>query len=397
MPPSLWLYLASRFCAATAMTMLRTAVLWHVFSLSHSPFQMGLVGLVQFSAALLFMMLGGAVADTFDRRRILMLAQFPPIAAGTLLYLATDRGFVSLPLIFGAVFFIAAAGAFDSPARAAFLPGLVGKEAFPRAVVFASTTMTLAFVTGPALQGVLIAQAGVRTVYALYGGLIALALVFLSFLHPVEPAAAGGAMSVRAIREGVGFVRRSPVVLGCMTLDMLAVIFGGASTLLPIYAYEILGKGPQGYGVLAASLELGSLLMGLFMITRPPVRRAGRALLLAVGVYGVATIAFGLSRAFPLSVATYMIAGMADQMSVIMRSTAIQLSTPDEIRGRVSAVNMLFIQASNQLGGAESGFVAALTNATFSVVSGGVGCLVVLAIVAARIPELRSYRTPSRV
>jgi hypothetical protein len=178
---------------------------------------------------------------------------------------------------------------------------------------------------------------------------------------------------------------------------MLAVIFGGAGTLLPIYAYDILGKGPREYGVLAASLEMGALLMSLFMLTRPPVVRAGRALLIAVGVYGAATIAFGLSRWFPLSVALYMMVGMADNVSVIMRSTAIQLSTPDELRGRVSAVNMLFIVSSNRLGGAESGFVAALTNATFSVVSGGVGCLVVLAVVAARIPELRHYRTPARV
>src|SRR5215469_1605721 len=378
------------------MTMLQTAAVWHVFVLSHSAFQMGLLGLVQFVPALLLMMLGGAVADTFDRRSVVMLAQIPPLAAGAVLYFATVRGFVSVPLIFAAMSVIAAAGAFDGPARMAFLPGLVGREAFPRAVVFATTTMALAFVTGPGVQGLLIALSGLHAVYALYGGLIGLALVFLSFLHPVAPAAAGGAMSVEAVRESLGFVRRSPVILGCMTLDMLAVIFGGAGTLLPIYAKDILGKGPRGYGLLAASLEMGALLMALFMLTRPPVLRAGRALLIAVGVYGAATIAFGLSRTFPLSVAPYMIVGMADSVSVVMRSTAIQLSTPDELRGRVSAVNMLFIGASNRLGGAESGFVAALTNATFSVVSGGVGCLVVLAIVAARIPELRRYRIPSR-
>jgi len=396
LPPSLWLYLGSRFCAATAVRMLQTAVLWHVFALSHSPFQMGLLGVVQFAPALLLMLLGGAVADSFDRRRVVMLAQLPPLAAAALLYLATSQGFVSVPLIFAAMFLIAVAGAFDGPARMAFLPGLVGKEAYPRAVVFASTAMSMAFVTGPALQGLLIWWSGIRVVYALYGGLIGLALFFLSLLHPVEPAAAGGAMSVRAIREGLGFVRRSPVILGCMTLDMLAVIFGGAATLLPIYAYEILGKGPRGYGILASSLEMGSLLMGLFMLTRRPVVRAGRALLIAVGVYGGATIAFGLSRTFPLSVFLYMIAGMADNVSVIMRSTAIQLSTPDELRGRVSALNMLFIGASNRLGDAESGFVAALTTATFSVVSGGVGCLVVLVLVAVCIPELRAYRTPLR-
>jgi len=170
------------------------------------------------------------------------------------------------------------------------------------------------------------------------------------------------------------------------------VIFGGATALLPIYATEILQVGARGYGLLSSSLEIGALLSAIAMMLRPPVARAGRALFTAVGVYGVATIAFGLSRSFPLSVAAYMIAGMADQVSVVMRQTAIQLSTPDSLRGRVSAVNMVFIAASNQLGAVESGFVAALTSATFSVVSGGVGCLVVLALVAWRIPALRHYR-----
>jgi hypothetical protein len=188
-------------------------------------------------------------------------------------------------------------------------------------------------------------------------------------------------------------VRRRPVVLGCMTLDMFAVIFGGATALLPIYANQILAVGARGYGVLSASLEAGALLSALALMTLPPIRRAGRALLIAVGVYGAATIVFGFSRSFPLSVAAYMMVGIADQISVVMRSTAIQLSTPDELRGRVSSVNFIFIGASNQLGAAESGFLAALTNAPFSVVSGGVASLVVLAIVALTLPELRHYRT----
>ena len=192
--------------------------------------------------------------------------------------------------------------------------------------------------------------------------------------------------------EGVAFVRRNPIVLGCMTLDMFAVIFGGATALLPIYANDILMVRPRGYGVLNAALEAGALLSSLVLVALPPITRAGRALLVAVGVFGAATIVFGLSRSFPLSVLAYMVAGVADQVSVVMRSTAIQLSTPDERRGRVSAVNFIFIGASNQLGAVESGFVAALTNATVSVVSGGIGCLLVLAIVAARIPELRRYR-----
>jgi hypothetical protein len=182
------------------------------------------------------------------------------------------------------------------------------------------------------------------------------------------------------------------VILGCMTLDMFAVIFGGATALLPIYASDILQVGPRGYGLLSSALETGALVTSLALIARPPIRHAGRALLIAVAVYGLATIVFGLSRSFPLSLAAYMLVGVADQVSVVMRSTAIQLSTPDELRGRVSAVNLLFIGASNQLGAAESGFVAAATSATFAVVSGGIASLLVLAIVALKVPELRDYR-----
>jgi hypothetical protein len=199
-------------------------------------------------------------------------------------------------------------------------------------------------------------------------------------------------VSLRAIREGVAYVRSQPVLLGCMALDMFAVIFAGASALLPVYAKEILRVGPRGFGILSASLEAGALLMSLLLILRAPIRSQGRALLVAVALYGLATIGFGISRAFWLSVGLYMLVGMADQVSVVMRSTIIQLTTPDALRGRVSSINMIFIGASNRLGAAESGFLAALTSATFAVVSGGVACLVVVALVAFRVPALRRYR-----
>jgi hypothetical protein len=198
-------------------------------------------------------------------------------------------------------------------------------------------------------------------------------------------------VSLAVIREGLAFVRSQPVVLGAMTLDMFAVIFGGAVALLPVYATDILGVGERGFGVLAGSFEVGSLLAALALLLRPP-QSSGRLLLGSVVAFALATIVFGLSRSFPLSLTAYLFAGAADQVSVVMRSTLIQLATPDSLRGRVSAVNMLFIGASNQLGAAESGFVAALTSATFSVVSGGVASLVVVALVAARVPELRGWR-----
>ncbi len=385
-------YLASRFCSATAMTLLRAAVAWHVFALTHSAFHLGLIGLLQFLPAFGLMLLGGAAADTFERRRIMMVAQATAMAAAVALGMETWRGTVGLPLLYGTVMVVAAAGAFDSPARASLLPTIVPREIFPRAVTIAATNQALAFATGPAIAGLLIAARGPAAAYGAYGALVAASIVGLSFLHPSRAEGPAGAISVRAIRDGLGFVFRNRVVLGCMTLDMFAVIFGGAAALLPIYANDILHVGPQGYGLLTSSLELGALGTSIVLTFRPPIRRAGRALVMAVAVYGLATILFGFSRWFPLSVAAYMLVGIADQVSVVMRSTAIQLSTPDALRGRVSAVNMMFINASNQLGAAESGFVAALTSAPFAVVIGGVGALAVLAIVATAWPELRRYK-----
>jgi hypothetical protein len=233
---------------------------------------------------------------------------------------------------------------------------------------------------------------------------VALVLVSLANLAGLPPplgAAPRRDVSLRAIREGVAFVRSRPAVLGAMALDMFAVIFGSATALLPIYANEILHVGARGYGILASGLEIGSLSMAAGMLFLPPIRRAGRALCIAVAVYGLATIAFGLSTWFPLSMAAYLVAGAADQVSVVLRSTLIQLATPDALRGRVSSLNFIFIGASNQLGAVESGFVASLAaryfaavsaGAVFAVVSGGAACLAVVGLVAWRLPELRRYR-----
>jgi MFS family permease len=388
----LHLYLGSRFCSAAAMTMLRAAIAWHVFALSHSAFHLGLIGLVQFVPVLSFTLVGGAVADTYERRKVIILAQLVPMLCAGVLFAATQHGVVTLPLLYGMVLLVAVAAAFENPARAALLPALVPRDAFARAVTWSSTVQALAFMSGPTACGFIIAGPGIGAVYAVYVVLLLGSLLALAFLRHAARGHGRGAVTFAAAVEGLAFVRRNPVVLGCMTLDMFAVIFGGATALLPIYANDILMVGPRGYGVLNAALEAGALLSSLALVVLPPITRAGRALLVAVGVFGAATIVFGLSRSFPLSVLAYMAAGVADQVSVVMRSTAIQLSTPDELRGRVSAVNFIFIGASNQLGAVESGFVAALTNATFSVVSGGIGCLLVLAIVAARMPDLRRYR-----
>jgi MFS family permease len=387
-----WLYLVSRFCAGTALTLLRATIAWHVFDLTRSPFHLGLIGLVQFAPALLLSLVGGAVADSYERRRIVMTAQSVPLLSGLAMLMATHAELINVSVLYAVVFGVAVAASFDNPARASLLPNLVSRDLFPRAVTVASTTQALAFASGPTLAGLIIAELGIGVAYGTTSLLLLIGITTLSRVRPSWPEGKQREVSVAAIREGLRFVWGHPVILGCMTLDMFAVIFGGATALLPVYANEILAVGARGYGILAASLEAGALLMSLVLMTRAPIRRSGRALLITVMVYGVATIVFGASRWFPLSLVAYMLVGMADQVSVVLRSTIIQLNTPDALRGRVSSVNFIFIGASNQLGAVESGFVAALTSAPFAVISGGLGCLLVVALVAVRMPQLRQYK-----
>lgn len=392
MPRDFYLYLVGRFASGTALTMLRTVVGWHIYSISHSAFDLGMVGVLQFLPALVLTLISGAVADSFDRRRIMNAAQLVAASAASVLFLLTKAGTIELWVIYACVVLISSAWSFEGPARTALLPQIVGAERFQRAVTIASTNQALAFVTGPALGGLLIASFGLVSAYGGFLSLIAIAFVSVLGLRITPTSDANKRrVSLAAIREGLSFVWNRPVVLGCMALDMFAVIFGGATALLPIYAKEILQVGARGYGLLNSALEIGALSMALVLMVRPPIYQAGRVLLTTVAAYGVATVVFGLSRDFPLSLAAYIAAGAADQVSVVLRSTAIQLSTPDELRGRVSSVNLLFIGASNQLSAAKSGFVAAATSATFSVVSGGLACLLVVLIVAWRMPELRRY------
>jgi MFS family permease len=391
--PGLRAFLASRFCSATALTGLRTAISWHVYDLSRSPFELGLLGAVQFAPALGLSLVGGSVADAYDRRRILQLTQLVVVAGALGLCLASSLGVVNVPLLFAVVFVESVAAAFENPARSALLPLVVSRERFPAAVPVYSTFQALAFMAGPALVGgAVIGIAGVGAAYASAAALSAVAIVGLERVRPRPPEGGRRAVSWQAIRDGVAYVRSQPVLLGCMTLDMFAVIFAGATALIPVYAAEILRVGPGRYGILAASMAVGACAMSLLLVLRPPIVEQGRALVAAVAVFGLATIGFGVSRSFWVSVALYALAGMADQVSVVMRSTIVQLTTPDPLRGRVSSINMIFIGASNQVGAMESGFVAALTSATFSVVSGGVACLGVVGFVAARIPALRRYR-----
>jgi hypothetical protein len=390
--PAFRRFLATRFCAATAMTGLGAAISWHVFALSGSPFELGLLGAVQFLPALGLSLVAGAFADAHDRRRITQLAQLVAFAGALLLAASSARGFVSVAWLFAVVFVLAIAACFENPARAALLPLVVSPTRFVSAVPIHSSVQALAFMSGPALAGVVIGAFGVKAAYAGAALLSLISVAGLATLQPRPPEGERRAVSLQAIGEGLAYVRRQPVLLGCMTLDMFAVIFAGASALLPVYAEQILKVGPSGFGVLSAALEAGALAMSVLLMLRRPVLRQGRALLIAAAIFGLATIGFGLSRCFWLSVGIYAVVGMADQVSVVMRSTIVQLTTPDALRGRVSSINMIFIGASNRLGAMESGFVAALTSATFAVVSGGIACLAIVGVMARTNPALRRHR-----
>lgn len=386
------LFSGARVASTMAAQMLTAAVFWQVYEITESASWLAAVGLVRLIPHLMTGLIAGAVADRYNRRRVMMISQSIQLTAMASLAAVTLAGNDGVWPIFACVFVIALAGAFEWPARQALLPMLVTPETFPNAIIVSGTVQQAAFVTGPAVGAALIGISGVGLAYSTVAVLVVCSILLVTTLHPREGDAPKRAVSVSAIKEGVRFVFHRQPVLGSMTLDMFAVIFGGATALLPIYAKEILDVGAIGYGLLFAAVDAGSLLMSVVVIFMPPIQRVGRALLWAVLGFGLATMVFGLSRWFPLSLAALFAVGACDQISVVMRQTTIQLATPDELRGRVTAVNMLFIGTSNQLGQVESGLVAALTNATFAVVSGGAGCLAVAGIVAAKMPELRRYR-----
>lgn len=394
MLPVVRTYLISRFAAGTAMTMSRAAIGWHVFHLTGSEVLLGIIGLVHFAVGVPMVLAGGIVADRFERTRTVRLAQIAACAVTPVLVLATTVGFINVAGLLLAVGLLAAAGSFEQPSRASLLVQLVPREVFPKAVTQAATVQALAFASGPAFAGLLIWLGGPEVAYGVHVLLMAVSIVTMRRIPAVQPT--GGSLPVlKSLREGFAFALSNRVVLGCMALDMFAVILGGAGALLPVFSEEILEVGPGGFGLLGASIELGALGMAAFLATRPAIRRAGRALLWAVVVYGLATIVFGLSKAFPLSLLAYAVVGAADQISVVLRHTAVQLSTPDEVRGRVSSINMLFIQASNQLGALESGLLAAAVGAPMAVVIGGSGAIVIAALFALLFPALRRYEIHS--
>lgn len=368
----------ARLCGTAASQMLLVAIGWHMYGLTHSAWDLGLVGLYQFVPALLLALLAGHVVDRHHRGRIVAACFAVQGAVALVLLLAVHVAQDSRGLLLGLSLVLGAVRAFQMPAQQALTPLLVPPMLLPRAMAFSSAGMQGAIIGGPALGGLLFV-AGMGVVYgaALVFFVAAAALVMrLQYVFtpaPREP------VTVRTVLAGVDFIWKRKPVLGAVSLDLFAVLLGGAVALLPIYAKDILHTGPWGLGLLRGAPAIGALFMSIMLTRRPIERHVGRALLIAVAMFGVCMIVFGISRSFIVSLIALAVSGGADMVNVVIRQTLVQLETPDAMRGRVSAVNSIFIGASNQLGEFESGATAALLGPVGSVVAGGVGTILVAA------------------
>ncbi len=384
------LFLMGRLLSSSAQQITTVAVGWLVYDIAHSPLQLGLVGLAQFVPALLLTLPGGHLADKVDRRLILLVCSVvTTLAMAGLLLLATS-GTPSMLSIYAVMAVLGAVRAFWAPAGQSLTPMLVRRELLSRAVALNSTVWQVTVIGGPALGGLLYAF-GPATVFGTATVLLVGASLATLALAPQPPRRTGGPDS---IFDGIRFVRSRPEILGSVSLDLFAVLLGGATALLPIYARDILMTGPVGLGLLRSAPALGAAISALVLAHRPMERAAGTKLFVAVGLFGLATVVFGVSTSFPLSLAALVVLGAADMVSVVLRQTLVQLNTPDEMRGRVSAVNLVFITASNELGEFESGATAALFGTVPAGVLGGVGTLAVALIWAWRFPALRRFQLP---
>lgn len=384
-------YLIGNVVSILGMQMQTVAVGWEIYEKTHSTLMLGYVGLVQFLPLVLLALPAGHIADNFKRKNIVMSAVGVMALCSLGIALNSFSG-GPVWVMYACLFVNGVARAFQGPAKSSLLPQIVPRAIFSNAVSWNSGSFELATMSGPAIGGALIAFfGGAAAVYAVNA---ACSIIFLGLLAGiVVQAQAGGRepLTFSSLVAGFNFVRRTEVVLGAMTLDMFAVLLGGATMLLPVYAKDILHVGPSGLGWLRAAPSIGAFTTALALAHRPPMAKAGRALLLAVAGFGVATIAFGLSTNFWLSLVMLLLTGLFDSVSVVIRHTLVQVLTPDEMRGRVSAINGLFIGTSNELGGFESGLVAGFFGPVVSVVAGGAGTLVVVAAVALAWPRLRRY------
>ncbi len=383
------LYLINSVAATIGAEMQSVAVGWELYTRTKSPLSLAYVGLVQALPVLLLSLPAGHVADRFPRRNV-VLAMAAIMTCGSFGLTVASRMQAPIGWFYLILGVNGIAGAFSFPARWAFMPELVPARVFHNAVTWRTSAWQVAAMMGPGVGGLGLASFGYATPVYFLDGICGLIVCLLLASIPVRPAprVVSEPMNWSSLSAGFRFVWGSPLVLAAITLDMFAVLLGGAVALLPVYAEDILRIGPGGLGILRAAPSIGALGMALILAHRPPLQRAGRDLLLAVTGFGVATIVFGLSRNPILSFAMLVLTGVFDNISVVIRSTLIQARTPDAMRGRVSAVNSIFIGMSNEVGAFESGVAARFLGTVRAVVLGGVGCIAVVILTARKWPQI---------
>ena len=387
-------YISSFLLATLGTQVMSVALQWELAKQTHNPLVLGILGLVQAVPVIVFALPAGHVSDTFSRKGVLMFTQVILVICPALLALLVYFGRGSSHYIaatFALVLINAIALTFARPARQSYLPQLVSKEIFANAITWNSTTFELASITGPAIGGLVIFKWGTVVALAL-SSVFTIVCLFLTALLPAIPAPTQKEpLNFGTLVAGVKFVFSHDFLLPALTLDLFAVLFGGATYLLPFYAADVLHVGSFGFGILRAAPSVGAVAMAIVIAHLPPMQRAGRSLLLAVIGFGAATIVFGLSHNFVLSLLMLGLTGAFDNISVVVRHTLVQMMTPDSMRGRVSAVNQVFIGSSNELGGMESGFTAKWFGLVPSVVFGGIGTILVVILIALRWPKLRKF------
>jgi MFS family permease len=376
--------------ATLALHMQTVAIGWQLYALTGSALDLGLVGLVQFVPTVALTLVVGQVADRFDRRLVVVTCEVAQAAGTVALALGSLGGWLQRDGILTIVAVIGAARAFENPARAALLPQLVPLSTLPRAIAGVTSAGQMARIVGPALGGALYVL-GPTAVYAIVAALYVAGAALIALVRTGESTHARPAMTADSLFSGIAFIVRERVLLGLLSLDLFAVLLGGATALLPIYARDILGTGPWGLGLLRAAPACGALVMSVVLTRRPVGRHAGPILLAGVVVFGLATVVFGVSTALPLSLAALAVLGAADLLSVVIRHSLVQMRTPDAMRGRVSAAHSLTTGTSNQLGEFESGLLAALFGPVAAVLIGGIGTIVIAAVWTQRFPELRRF------
>ncbi len=384
------IYQAARFLVTVGTQMQAVAIAWQVYALTHRAIDLGYVGLAEFLPTFGLALFAGSVADRFDRRRIVIVTNLVIAACACALFAMSWTGRGGTLGIYAVIMVFGVGRAFSAPAGSALAPMLVPVEDFPNAVAWSSSFWQVATIAGPALGGQLYSIGGPRAVYVVTALFSLIASCLLAFVHPRASGAPSKAASLETFLAGIRYVRRNRVVLGSISLDLFAVLFGGATALLPVYASDVLHVGPRGLGLLRSAPAIGAAATALYVAHHPLKRHAGMTMFACVGIFGLATLVFGVSHSFAISLVALLVTGASDMVSVVVRQTLVQLKTPDAMRGRVSAVNMMFVVSSNELGEFESGLTAGWFGAVPAVVLGGMASVLVVVAYSYFFPELRN-------